>query len=536
MKGLLALAIAPVLLVAPALAAPVEILPGQDIQAIVDAHPGETTFIIKKGIHRFQQVRPKSGNVFLGETGAVLTGSRSLDPADFEWDGQFWTASVDLSELEHNGEPPDQLCEDVGQIDFLTTDGTLPYFHPFASRTDSYTECLFRNDLYINDKFLWRVKSKYLVYPGAWYFDEPGKRIFMKNSPLEAKIEISVTPFAFKGNVSGVTIRNLVIEKYASRERQEGTVEGGVDWIVENNEIRFNHANGLVAKDGSIIRNNYIHHNGQMGIRAGGDDLVFENNILAFNNVRGYRNNWETGGVKFAHTENLVVRNNCVHDNYGPGLWADIDNVNALFEGNYVLRNQRMGIYHEIGFKAEIRDNIVLQTAYNYSPSWMWDANICLSSSSDTAVHGNVVEVAATGGNGISIVDNVREGYVAHNNTVYENEIIYLGNSGRSGAAATSDDPLFWTTNVFDRNTYHAPDLDQPRWNWLNGKTWNGFRAVPQEQNGTADTNVSCVLAYPPPRVGPIWAQGGNACLKDYEERLQRGCRLTALSPHPAPH
>jgi hypothetical protein len=37
----------------------IEINPGEDIQAIVDAYPEGTAFIIKSGIHRMQEIWPK---------------------------------------------------------------------------------------------------------------------------------------------------------------------------------------------------------------------------------------------------------------------------------------------------------------------------------------------------------------------------------------------------------------------------------------------------------------------------------------------
>ena len=53
---------------------PVTINPGDSIQDAVRAHPAGTTFLIKRGVHRRQAVRPKDGMSFIGEAGAVLDG------------------------------------------------------------------------------------------------------------------------------------------------------------------------------------------------------------------------------------------------------------------------------------------------------------------------------------------------------------------------------------------------------------------------------------------------------------------------------
>ena len=52
----------------------VAVRPGESIQAAVDKHPAGTTFVIKAGVHKRQSVVPKSGNTFVGESGAVLSG------------------------------------------------------------------------------------------------------------------------------------------------------------------------------------------------------------------------------------------------------------------------------------------------------------------------------------------------------------------------------------------------------------------------------------------------------------------------------
>ena len=86
---------------------------------------------------------------------------------------------------------------------------------------------------------------------------------------------------------------------------------------------------------------------------SGGDDqsgIVVEGNEIAYNNEAGFNPEWEAGGTKFWATTNLVVRNNHVHHNFGPGLWADNDNVGALYEGNIVEDNDWAGIFHEISY------------------------------------------------------------------------------------------------------------------------------------------------------------------------------------------
>ena len=55
---------------------------GDDAQRVVDAHGAGTRYVVKAGTHlRNFSVRPKSGDSFCGESGAVLDGGRSLRSA-----------------------------------------------------------------------------------------------------------------------------------------------------------------------------------------------------------------------------------------------------------------------------------------------------------------------------------------------------------------------------------------------------------------------------------------------------------------------
>src|SRR6478752_821382 len=53
----------------PATAGTIVVMPGESIQAKVDANPAGTTFLLKTGTHVRQSVVPKAGDVFRGELG-----------------------------------------------------------------------------------------------------------------------------------------------------------------------------------------------------------------------------------------------------------------------------------------------------------------------------------------------------------------------------------------------------------------------------------------------------------------------------------
>jgi parallel beta-helix repeat protein len=77
----------------------IAILPGESIQAKVDANPVGTTFILKSGTHARQTVVPKDGNVFRGEAGTVLDGQNATQFAFRGHNGARWVNNVTVRNL-----------------------------------------------------------------------------------------------------------------------------------------------------------------------------------------------------------------------------------------------------------------------------------------------------------------------------------------------------------------------------------------------------------------------------------------------------
>ena len=324
---------------------------------------------------------------------------------------------------------------------------------------------------------------------GNWYFDYGSDRVYIGANPAGHVVELSTVANAFKGSASYVTISGLVIEKYANRA-QTGAIEGGGgnQWTVSGNELRINHGFGLRIGNRMQVLNNNVHHNGQIGIGGIGDDVLVDGNEIAYNHTGGFLLDWEAGGTKFVLTDRLVFRNNWVHHNDGRGFWADIDNINMLVDSNLVEYNSKGGIVHEIGYAAEIRDNVSRYNGHGFS-EWVWGGQIVIQNSSDVLVIGNDVTVAASGGgNGITIVNQSRGSgsYGPHrsdNVTVTGNTIRHLSNSGREGAPNGCNQ-----SNTFDNNTYYAPSswFNTNHFEWCGVHDWDKFRTFGQEPNGTA--------------------------------------------------
>jgi parallel beta-helix repeat protein len=449
------------------------ILPGQSIQSAVNANGAGTTFIIKAGVHRLQSVTPKSGNTFWGEPGAVLNGARLLT----SWQGSGpWYHSVT----------------------FLSV-GTA------GSCRAGFEMCKDPNDIFIDDKPLLQVSSRGAVGAGTFYNDRANGRVYIGTNPSGRKVELSQSPFAFRSGkgTHNVTIKNLVIEKYANkgqfpvidpRYSTSGTADPagfGENWIVEYNEIRWNHAMGVRSWNGHIQRKNNVHHNGQLGFGGQGSNILVEANEIAYNGEwAGYTTGFEAGGSKWTRTKGLSVRNNYSHHNFGPGLWTDIDNINTSYEGNRVEDNYAQGIFHEISYDAIIRNNVVRRNGLGRKRASVYDAGILVAHSSNVEVYGNVVE---DNWNGIGVLQQNRTDspgaygpYHVLNVYVHHNSVRTGDGNGYSGVTGDEsfNPKLYAGSNRFDNNSYYASKTKTKYWSWKGGPyDWNTLKSKDQEPN-----------------------------------------------------
>ncbi|MGI5446884.1 right-handed parallel beta-helix repeat-containing protein [Streptomyces sp. CA-243310] len=175
--------------------------------------------------------------------------------------------------------------------------------------------------------------------------------------------------YAFGGTAGNVTIRRLTVQGFVAPQN-EGVVnhDSADGWVIEHATIQNNSGAGLMAGAHQRIRANCLRGNGQYGVNAyksGGPiiDLVVEGNEIVGNSV----DDWErrqpgcgcTGGVKFWAVNGADVRGNWVHDNRGPGMWADTNNNDFRIEENVVEGNDGAALIYETSYNAVIRKNTI---------------------------------------------------------------------------------------------------------------------------------------------------------------------------------
>jgi hypothetical protein len=205
------------------------------------------------------------------------------------------------------------------------------------------------------------------------------------------------------GNQAGVTIEYLTIEKYQPYGNA-GAInqESNTGWTVQYNTITLNVPGaGVILGTDNTLRDNCITLNGQYGftstsnnpwkvdrLTGGPYNVTVTGNEISYNDTcdfegllanpaigwskynpvpAKYRNaecgtvvpDGDQGGFKLWRTDGVSIRNNYIHNNWGPGGWADTDNANTTFTGNAITNNDGPAIIEEISYNFAITHNYI---------------------------------------------------------------------------------------------------------------------------------------------------------------------------------
>ena len=205
------------------------------------------------------------------------------------------------------------------------------------------------------------------------------------------------------GDQNGVTIEYLTIEKYQPHS-QGAAVNGdsNTGWTIQHNTITLNVPGaGVILGAGNILRDNCLTLNGQYGFQSEASDswgidsltggpygITVEGNEISYNDTcdfsgtmdnsvigwshynpvpSQYRNqkcgtvigDGDQGGFKLWQTNGVMVKSNYIHNNWGPGGWADTDNANTTWTANTITNNEGPGIIEETSYNFSITNNYI---------------------------------------------------------------------------------------------------------------------------------------------------------------------------------
>jgi hypothetical protein len=314
----------------------VTISPGANIPSIVNSSPAGTTFVISPGVYRLQtSINPQNGDVFTGpcakppcaaSSQAILSGSHLL--TSFTLSGGYYSAG--------------------GQ----TQQNTVTI--PSADCNAGYAGCIYPEDLYFDGAPLIHVTSLSAVGTGSWYFNYATHTVYLSQNPSGHTVEVGAVPAAFApGPANNVTIQDLTIEEFATPV-MTGAVAGaytgygspsqGANWIVQNNEILLNHADGVRLNFGWQVLNNYIHDNGDLGISGGigggnadgsgtaASNILIQGNEIANNNYAEFKTDWGAAGSKVLESTGVVFCVKKMPRQKGPGLQTETPQKKGVYE------------------------------------------------------------------------------------------------------------------------------------------------------------------------------------------------------------
>ncbi len=475
----------------------VQLYPGDNnLQSTIDQAPAGTTFMFNPGneneAYRLLNIEAKNGDSYIGVPDAagnlpILKGSKVL--TGFTQNGSYWQKNHDIDQMVT---PLHGTCE--------------PGF-----------DCQRAEDVFIDGIPQKKVLTLAEMNENGECFID-GSQVYLPSNPSGKLVEISVKKFAIYAKridgvaASNVTVKNMIVEQYAC-PAQHGAIHAGYNsqfdqiekmgkgWLIENNEVRYNHGAGIFVYTDGIARNNYVHHNGQIGMRSHGDNILIEENEIAENgNWGGFNWGWEGGGSKFTYSQDIRILNNYSHDNFGPGLWTDIENYNSYYEGNRVENNQGPGIFHEISYSATIKCNTLINNWNSNSGGNLYGGNIFISNASNVEVFDNIcVSSGQPRENGIIINCAYRNKdgvtYYANNNYIHDNDIIFTADDNYSGALIQNDCTQA-SGNVFENNRYHSVNTAHEHFVWGPNNTSTGTLSWTQningqEQGSTIDGNLA---------------------------------------------
>lgn len=403
----------------------VRIEPGDDAEAIAEAHPPGTTYIIGAGLHRGFVAVAEDGDRFLGEVGAVLNGAVVLDGWEPETrDGRtVWEREGLGLEEEYRG-----LMDEGHEREGL------------------------RHDLYVDGGVMRHVPSVDDVGAGSWFYDFDADRMVLGDDPAGRTVELGMAYEAFYGIGSrDVLIADVEVRHYAA-PAQFGAINAELteSWTIERVHVEANHGAGVRIAHGTHVLDSVILGNGQIGIAGGLEDVGerpvrIAGNLIRLNGRLGFTWFWERGGMKLVGTTGGEVVDNEVSSNWGVGVWFDVENTDGVVRGNHIRNNSIMGILFELSDGVLIEHNLIERNGWDAGP--LLAAGVSVSNSGHVVVRDNVLR---RNGNEYWVVhaDRTSMGWPPLGMRFEDNEVLIDG--GFVGVSIVSD-----RTDLYDPDVMH---------------------------------------------------------------------------------
>jgi Right handed beta helix region len=369
---------------------------------------------------------------------------------------------------------------------------------------------------------------------------------------------------ASNGDTRDVTIEYLTIEKYRpDNDAAAINQEANTGWDLRYNTITLNVPGaGVMAGSHNTLKNNCLTLNGQYGFQSsntngfgadpltrGPHDVIIEGNEISYNDTcdfsgllnnaaagwkkhnpvpASYRNprcgkvvpNGNQGGFKLWETNRVSVKGNYIHDNWGPGAWADTNNANTTYTGNKFIHNEGAAIIEEISYNFSITNNLIVDNDWAdgiNNNSFPQPAIFISESGSDGkfgGVPGQYSRQSVISGN--LLIDNGGSIFLWQNSNRYCSDgfdgVCTLVRS-RSGPFAVDACKANLPSASVDTTGYLGRKTGSPAKDWWNGCLWRTENV--SITHNTIDFNPSNIpncntTAWPACGAGGIFSEYGS--------------------------
>jgi parallel beta-helix repeat protein len=320
----------------------IRVLPGQSIQAAVDANPAGTTFILATGTHTGQSVIPKDNDTFRGELGTVLDGQNVTPYAFNGYTGSRWVNGVTIRTLTVTRYAPSAQMGAIRGIDY---DGA----HATSGWTLDSVEVSYSKNLGVKVGNRWRVLRSNLHHNGTINIGGSGVGILVDGTRVTDGNTGCPNNPGFESGGSKFSGTDSLIVRNSTFSSNCGPglwldIENK-NYLLERNTVEDNYREGIVTEISyaGVIRNNAVNRNGWpvdpfrgngwgwdagIGIHASSDVEVYGNTLVEnFNGIILLQQNRGTGSTGLPYlVQNANVHDNTITQRVGPsnqdGGWA----------------------------------------------------------------------------------------------------------------------------------------------------------------------------------------------------------------------
>jgi hypothetical protein len=235
------------------------------------------------------------------------------------------------------------------------------------------------------------------VFVGGYYKGQPAYLSGAYEAGMYFAIDSSVTD----GDQQNVTVEYLTIQKFKPNVNAGAiNTDANTGWLIKHNTITLNVPGaGVMMGTGDVLQGNCLTLNGQYGFQSepagpwglsavtgGPHSISVAGNEISYNDTcdfegllssptvgwknynpvgAKYRNphcgkvvgNGDQGGFKLWETDNVTISRNYIHNNWGPGAWADTNNANTTYLANTITNNDAQAILEEVSYNFGMINN-----------------------------------------------------------------------------------------------------------------------------------------------------------------------------------